>query len=47
MILAALAAVHASPALLAMGFSILLVVSLVAAEEAERRTDDRPEERGV
>ena len=47
MILAALAAVHASPALLAMGFSLLLVVSLVAAEEAERRTDAGPDEHGA
>jgi hypothetical protein len=47
MILTALAAVHASPALLAIGFSVLLVVSLVAAEESERRAGARPGEHGA
>ena len=47
MILAMLSALHASPALLAIGFSVLLVAVLVAAEEAERRGGRRPDERGA
>ena len=35
---------QASPALLAIGFSVLLVLSLVAAEEAEVRRDRPPAE---
>lgn len=39
MTLATLFTLHTAPAALAIGFSVLLVVSLVAAEEAEVRRD--------
>lgn len=37
--LAPLLHLHASPSVLAMGFSVLLVITLVTAEELERRRD--------
>lgn len=46
MVLAALSVLNASPAVLAMGFSVLLVATLVAAEEAERRAVPRRAEHG-
>ena len=47
MVLAALSSLHATPALLAIAFAVLLVAVLVAAEEAERRAGGRPDERGA
>lgn len=41
-----LSTLHASPALLAILFSVLLVLSLVAVEEAERRAGSGSGERG-
>lgn len=47
MTLATLFTLHVSPSLLAIGFSVVLVLSLVAAEEVEVRRGDRAERPGV
>lgn len=44
MTLAILSDLHASPSILAMGFSVLLVLSLVAVEELELRRAAAPAE---
>lgn len=47
MTLATLFTLHVSPSLLAIGFSVALVLSLVAVEEVEVRRGARTEESGA